>query len=384
MLLIKKLLGVLLRFFGLQNIILIEAEPTKRENTEAVLGEILRRGWGRRYRIILYANAPEALVHLRTNRVSVIKRPTYGDNRAAFWQMWWLRLRSVMIIDENLQAKKNDPKTIHVFLSHGSCVKRIREYYNCKPDTDYMLNQSEFWKPINEYQLKIPRERLVTLGFPRNDILFSSPLDPTELFGKRFEKIVAWYPTFRQHPNRRGDGQFHGSFSIPVIHDEAAAQKINEYAAKYNVLLVLKPHPVQDVAYLKDLQLDHLIMVNDQFFLEHQTTDYAFLAKTDAMITDYSSVVMDYLLTQKPIALTFEDYEQYKEQIGFAIDMELLRSCATILDTPEDFDAFFRDLVSGNDPLRERRLELMHLTNQYTDGHSTERVVDWLETLLDK
>ena len=377
-----KLLGAVLRFLGLQNIILIEAESAKRENTEAVFREMIRRGWNKRYQIVLAAYDPMPRTDRAEKRVSVVRRPVYGDNWAPVMQMRWLRLRARLIVDENHQISKRDPKTTHVYLSHGSCVKSVREYYNCEPDTDYMLSQSKFWDPVNEYELRISRDRLVTLGFPRNDVLFSSELDPEKLFGKRYEKTIVWYPTYRQFRGHSELGLQHADFGIPVIHDEAAARQINEYAAKRNVLLVVKPHPAQDVAFLRDLHLDHLIMVDDQFFLDHHTTDYAFLAKADALITDYSSVVFDYLLTQNPIALTHEDFEEYKKQIGFAIDMDLLRSSATMLNTPEDFDAFFRDLVAGNDPLREKRLALMHLTNQYTDGHSTKRVVDWLETLL--
>ena len=70
--------------------------------------------------------------------------------------------------------------------------------------------------------------------------------------------------------------------------------------------------------------------------------------------------------------------------VGFAIDMDLLRSCAVQLKTPQDFELFFRDLIAGNDPLQEKRDELMHLTNQYVDGNSTKRVVGWLDSLLKK
>lgn len=40
--------------------------------------------------------------------------------------------------------------------------------------------------------------------------------------------------------------------------------------------------------------------------------------------------------------------------------------------------------LTGNDPHREKREALMRLTNQYTDGHSAERVVDWMEGLLNQ
>ena len=379
---IYKLLGTILHFVGLKNVILIEAERATRENTEAVFREMLHRGMNKHYRIVLISDAPTAISHWKTKHVMIIKRVNYGDSWTSLMLMRWLHVRACMIIDENKQLDKRTQDTAHVFLSHGSCVKSVREYYSCTPDTDYMLNQSEFWKPINEYQFKISRGKLVTLGYPRNDILFSSQLDLVELFGKKYVKVVVWYPTYRQHWKQPELGLGQKAFGIPIMHNEEAARRINDYAAKYNILLVVKPHPVQDVSFIQDLNLDHLKIVTDQLFLDHHATSYAFLSKTDALIPDYSSVVFDYLLTGKPIALTLEDYEEYEKKVGFAIDMNLLRSCATMLDTPEDFDAYFRDLVEGNDPLREKREALLHLTNQYTDGHSTERVVDWLETLL--
>ena len=144
----------------------------------------------------------------------------------------------------------------------------------------------------------------------------------------------------------------------------------------------MKPHPVQDISKITALNLDHLILISNSFFVEHGIQSYEFLAKTDALITDYSSVFFDYLLTGKPVALTLEDYELYRKQIGFAIDMNLMKSCSTILDDPEDFDAFFRDLTEGRDPLQEKRREITQLTNKYLDDQSTKRVVDWLGQLL--
>lgn len=146
----------------------------------------------------------------------------------------------------------------------------------------------------------------------------------------------------------------------------------------------VKPHFVQDLAYVQEPELDHLKFIDNNYYREHGISAYEFLGQTDALITDYSSVIFDYLLTGKPIGLTWEDFEEYREKTGFAIDMDMLCPCAEMLDTPEDFERFFRDLTEGNDPHREKREELMRLTNQYIDGNSTKRVVDWLESLLEK
>lgn len=376
------ILKVIIRFLGLKNVILMEAERGTRENVQAVFQEMIRSGWTEKYHLYLASDHPEEFRNIKQRHVSVIQRARYGDDPKAIRRFSWIRFRTILIIDENLQIEKKDPETTHVFLSHGSPVKSVHQFYYCVLDTDYMLSQAPFWDPINEYELQIPREKLVTLGFPRNDWLFRSQVSMTDLFGHAYRKVIVWYPTYRQHRDHGPTNPCHGSITIPVIHDEALARRVNEVAARYDILLVVKPHPVQDLSLIQTLELDHIKLIYDDFFLEHGITAHEFLAKTDAIISDYSSIVFDYLLTGKPVALTLEDYEEYREQVGFAIDMDILKSCSTMLDTPEDFDRFFRDLIEGNDPLREKREEVMHLTNQYTDGNSTKRVVDWLESLL--
>ena len=170
--------------------------------------------------------------------------------------------------------------------------------------------------------------------------------------------------------------------SIPVIHDPAAAAAVNEAARATNTLVIVKPHPAQDLAHIRALELSHLRFIDDGLFAAHGITSYEFLACTDALITDYSSVLFDYLLTGKPVGLTFEDIDAYAKQPGFAIDPQPLRESAAPLDTPDDFRVFFEQLAAGDDPLRAKRMQLTKLTNQYTDGHSAERVAAFLAERL--
>ena len=146
--------------------------------------------------------------------------------------------------------------------------------------------------------------------------------------------------------------------------------------------MIVKPHPAQDLAHIRALELSNLRFIDDGLFAAHGITSYEFLACTDALITDYSSVLFDYLLTGKPVGLTFEDIDAYARQPGFAIDPQPLRESAAMLDTPDDFRTFFAQLASGDDPLRTKRLQLTKLTNQYTDGHSAERVAAFLAECL--
>ena len=157
---------------------------------------------------------------------------------------------------------------------------------------------------------------------------------------------------------------------------------MNEAARATNTLVIVKPHPAQDLSHIRALELSHLRFIDDELFAAHGITSYEFLACTDALITDYSSVLFDYLLTGKPVGLTFEDIDAYAKQPGFAIDPQPLRESAAPLDTPDDFRTFFEQLAAGDDPLRAKRLQLTKLTNQYTDGHSAERVAAFLAERL--
>lgn len=376
-----QIIAALFRLLGLRNVIIIEAEREIRENTHAVFSEMLRRGWDKKYRFVLVSEDPESLAHWKSKHICIRKRVKYGVNMKTRLRLILKKMRAVMIIDENLQISKFLPDTIHIYLSHGSPIKSLHDYYNCLKDTDYVLCQSEFWRPIDSYEFKVPEDRFAIKGFPRNDALFSDRVSMAELFGKEYKKVIVWYPTFRQHKNHNEKQVVHVE-SLPVLHDAEAVRRVNEIAAKYGVLIVLKPHPAQDLALIHELELDHLNFIDDSFYREHGISAYEFLGQTDALITDYSSVLFDYLLTGKPVALTWEDFEEYKKKIGFAIDMELLRPCAEMLDTPEDFERFLGDLAAGNDPHREQREELTRLTNRYVDGEATKRVVDWLESLL--
>ena len=369
----------IIRCFHLRNYLVFEIEPGRTDSSEAVIRLMLEKGWNKMYHLAVLTNNPSGLSYLKDTHVHLIKTPKNTEDILNRIVVAYAKLRAKMIIDVNSQINKIVPDAIHLYLSHGSPLKSVKKYYRCTNDTDYMLCQSDFWKPINEDELGVPQDRQVALGLPRNDDLFSKKCDLKQLFGKEYDKVIAWYPTFRHHKS----SAYRDGFSIPVIHSESKAREINELARKNNILLVIKPHPAQAITTITNLGLDNIIFIDETLFQKAGISSYEFLAKTDALITDYSSVVFDYLITRKPIALTFEDYNRYSEHNGFAIDTDILRGCADMLDEPSDFEYFFKNLIDKRDPYFEQREKVMMLTNKYIDAFSTQRTVDWIERLLE-
>lgn len=364
----------ILKKIGRVRYVIVECEAGRTDNTLTLLSELIRRGWTRELRLVALSQDPKKLRGLKADHIEVLKRSPSRRELFARLRLRYIKLHAVLILDENTQITKEAPETLHVYLTHGSPLKSVRKYYQCTKDTDYMLNQSEFWRGINAEEFGIPADRLITLGYPRNDALFKKT-DVKSLFPGLFQWIVAWYPTFRHHKS----GTYREGAAIPVIHDPDYARLIDALAAKYKLLLLIKPHPAQDMSMIQELRLNNVRLIENRFFEEHGLEPYEFLGNMDALITDYSSVVFDYLLVGKPVAFTFEDIQQYSEKVGLAVDPGLLSPSGELLDTPEDFERFFADLTGGRDPHRAERERLTRLTNEYLDGASAARVADWLE-----
>ena len=262
-----------------------------------------------------------------------------------------------------------------MFLSHGTPIKYVRDNYNVPDSINYCVSASEEVAGIIAFQSRFPEERMVSLGYPRNDVFSEEIKDVKALLNTKNDKIIVWYPTFRQHKCGRKTA---ASKTLPVIHDSTLAKRLNSYAAENNVLIVLKPHFAQDLSYVKDLGLSNIRIIYDDFFEENQISSYGFLNGCDAMITDYSSVYFDYTLADKPIGAVWEDIDEYRQNPGFAIDIDYYMQGAEKIYEIEQFEAFIKNVAVGNDLLREQRRMIRDLVNYSTDGKNTQRVVDFI------
>jgi len=177
-------------------------------------------------------------------------------------------------------------------------------------------------------------EKLVSLGYPRNDILFNEAKDLHGVFPDvMFDKVIYWLPTYRQHENGRLKCS---ETSMPILYNEDIAKQINECAKEQNILLVVKPHFVQDLSKIKKVQLSNLKFIDSEFLKEHNIDNYEMLGSCSALISDYSSVYYDYLLVDRPIGLCWDDFDSYNELEGFTVDPHEMLAGGEKIYTPEE------------------------------------------------
>ena len=72
---------------------------------------------------------------------------------------------------------------------------------------DCCIITSEKMKSVSHYSFNYDPDKMIPLGFPRNDILISVNGNNKELFKTKCEKIIVWYPTFRQHKSGAWKGK---------------------------------------------------------------------------------------------------------------------------------------------------------------------------------
>ena len=90
------------------------------------------------------------------------------------------------------------------------------------------------------------------------------------------------------------------------------------------------------------------------------------------MITDYSSMVFDYMLLDRPVAWVLEDMEHYK--VPFLMDNPLDFMPGNHIYTMADLYAFLEQVSEGEDPYRVQRNILSQQYNAPKEGNGCRNV----------
>ena len=111
-------------------------------------------------------------------------------------------------------------------------------------------------------------------------------------------------------------------------------------------------------------------------------TLYEALGQVDCLVSDISSVYVDYLCLDRPIIFFFPDLEAYRKYEGFAfepiVDWLPGRLCSTL---PQLFGALL-DLSEGNDAYGVKRRQLAGILNPQRAPDATSRLFNLVATEL--
>ena len=98
------------------------------------------------------------------------------------------------------------------------------------------------------------------------------------------------------------------------------------------------------------------------------------LLAADVLITDYSSVMFDYAVLDRPIVLFAPDWDAYRRTRGVTFDL-LAEPPGVVATTQADLIDAFRTGEVGDDPATKARAQFRNRFCYLDDGHAAERVV---------
>lgn len=377
--LLKRMLLRMFRCFPLRNMILFESHPDMSDNSYALYEELIRRGINKRYKIYWMKTFREGTVTELPENVA-----TFEQNPATLKETVlraYVLNCSRFIIDCNTFVKKRRKDQVRIHLGHGMPVKIDLEYSRKFGECEKYLIQSEFWKDIYQNQIRVPESVLCTLGYPRNDVLVNRvPAVAWRESVKAYQKVLIWMPTYRQHrahPDRAMRVEY--PYGMPCVHCKEELQILHETLVEENMMLLFRPHPVQDLSVWEEMDFSHIQIADDDYLSTYDVTLYELLGHTDGLITDYSSVYFDYLLTDQPIALTIEDIEEYFRHFTPAfpnykdtIKGYYVESFSELLD-------FVREIAGGQDSMGAEQKKAKEMFHEHMSGDSAARIADLLE-----
>ncbi|MDX6323856.1 MAG: teichoic acid glycerol-phosphate transferase [Nocardioidaceae bacterium] len=212
------------------------------------------------------------------------------------------------------------PGALAVSLWHGVPIKRIEKdlvegggllarlaQAGTEPPPDYLLSTSpEMTRLAFSTAFGVPPERCWELGYPRNDhlVLDEPPPPPLAWPADAYarltaaERVVGLFMTWRD--NRVDD-----------VVDASLIASLAAVCRRHGAVLAYKAH--FNVA-ATSVAADGLVLVPNDADLQ------AYAGLCDAVITDYSSVAMDFLLTRQPVLYFMPDLEEYAAARGFYVD----------------------------------------------------------------
>lgn len=272
-------------------------------------------------------------------------------------------------------------KQVNLYLTHGSKTKNTKGRYEPGPSVQYINVQSHFFDDVVVEGYNARKEQLVYLGYPRCDVFFNPPSISAALTKLGIgEKFLIWLPTFRKGGYVDMSDSEYCNLGMPLVYTHKRLNELDHFLAERDLHILFKPHPVQDISQLVQSNLSHIHILTDAKLAAVRLNLYDVVAHSAALISDYSSVFFDYLLLDRPIAMTTDDIEMWKEQAGFAFDLDALYNQAAFRpNTLEELYEFIQsELIDGKDSKREGRHTLCQMTNLYQDGHSAERVADFV------
>ena len=263
---------------------------------------------GEGYHYVWAFEHPEDFPQLTCDKVK-IDTPKYFITtlKAKYW------VASVNI-ERGLKYKKKSQ--IYMNTWHGPAINLMGNAVEGRNDfnwdhIDYFCISGRYEEPIITRDFRVLPENLLLSGLPRNDALYSCTEEKKKELRKQFavpenKKVILYAPTWREST----DGGKTCNLRPPINLEKWE----NELGDNY--VLIIRAHV--NTRQMLGIRFNDFVRDGSDYPVVNDL-----LMVADYLISDYSSIIMDYCILGRPIVCFGYDFEDYnKARGGFYFDLD--------------------------------------------------------------
>ena len=250
----------------------------------------------------------------------------HGVNKLiAKLKVLYFKFKSIIWIHENIPALRQyaDKSQHQVILGYYSSCKSDYDFDNirssklrrfCKPDNILICSTSYLDSIIKSAAYGVPIQCFREYGLTRNDLIKCNKSGKLSSWFQlkqidKDTKIILYAPTYRDYEDKN-DVKKRSIWGVG--YNDCL---INDFLKKHNMLVIAKLHPWQNRHIIRQ-SYDRILIYEPTFEFSY----YDLMPVADIMITDYSSIGLDWLYTGKPIIFNLWDLELYRNKRGLAYE----------------------------------------------------------------
>ena len=235
--------------------------------------------------------------------------------------------------------------------------------------TGHYAKDIEFVSVTSDFLVKYMRLQysenvgIKTIGMPRNDALFQSERMKNEKWVKGIDDkfVITYMPTHRKY----GAG-------IITPTPFANRPDVQKWLEENGVVLLMKNHPTM-LNRVQNTQSYSSIIDITKMNMDPQVCIY----HSDVLVTDFSSVWMDYLLLRRPIVFyIYDDFET--EDVGTYYDIRE-DSPGLFCYNEDELFQLIKQIKNDYDKFRPSD-RIIHKYHKFIDGNSCERYFQAITT----
>ncbi|NFO04761.1 CDP-glycerol--glycerophosphate glycerophosphotransferase [Clostridium botulinum] len=364
---IKKFIYKIISLFNIfpiedNKIVFINGHSSNIEGNIKVISEEVMKDYPN-YKVIIYYKDD---VEFKLKHIFKYIRTSYNILTAKF-----IILNDYVSLFSNVKVRKNC-KMIQVWHAGGAFkrfgidslqninnINNMKKCIACHSQYDKVIVSSRIVKKIYANAFSINESKIYPLGLARADKFYDERFinETKKNFLEKYsnlknKKIILYAPTYR-------DGQIK-EFNLKLDLEYLYRNLSSGY------VIVTKLHP-----FIKN-GIDIPLGLSDRILnLSHEDIDELMIS-SDLLITDYSSIIFEYAIMEKPIIFFAYDLQEYNNNLrGFYYSYEEFVPGIIVKNTKEIVNIITKDVWDYKN-IRKFKNKF----NEYNDGKATKRIVE--------